>query len=93
MSNLIYPDLPGLSLPVQRMPAWKNRVVESDRRFAKAFWSYPRWTTGCATKCCALVVAFRNCKTWSASSTRTRATSTPGSFGIRRPPRRRPLSV
>lgn len=46
MSNLVYPDLPGQSLPVQRTPAWKNRVVETESgvRFSKAFWSYPRWT-------------------------------------------------
>ena len=45
MSNLVFPTLAGLSLPVQRSAIWKTRVVEADsgRRYAQGLWSYPRW--------------------------------------------------
>lgn len=46
MSNLVFPALAGLSLPVQRSAIWKTRVVETESgaRYARALWSYPRWS-------------------------------------------------
>lgn len=46
MSNLIYPDLPGLAPNVSRAPSWSNDVkpARSGKRYARAHWSYPRWT-------------------------------------------------
>lgn len=46
MSNLIYPDLPGLAPTVSRSPSWSTDVkaARSGKRYARAHWSYPRWT-------------------------------------------------
>ena len=44
MSNLVYPELPGLAFGVIRGQIWRNKVAETDsgREFAQAIWSGPR---------------------------------------------------
>lgn len=46
MSNLIFPDLPGLSASVMRSAIWSTDVksARSGKRFSRAHWSYPRWS-------------------------------------------------
>jgi uncharacterized protein (TIGR02217 family) len=44
MSNLVYPELPGLGFGVIRAQVWRNSVRETDsgREFSRAIWSSPR---------------------------------------------------
>jgi uncharacterized protein (TIGR02217 family) len=48
MSNLVFPDLPGLTYPVKKSPTWKTDISEtvSGLETRISYWSYPVWRYG-----------------------------------------------
>lgn len=45
MTDLVYPNLPGLAFPIGRAAFWKNEqhTVSSGRTFRTSRWTYPKW--------------------------------------------------